>query len=249
MIQLKNISKIYNGKNILNKISFNINESEIISLLGINGAGKSTLSNIIAGIKQASSGDILYQNLSIYENISTYKKNIGFCQQTPNLDGNLTLFDNLFFDGKFFGLSNNLIIERIEFISKLLDLSKYLYYYDYQLSGGFKQRFMIARSLIHSPKYLILDEPTVAMDPDIRRHLWETIKELRNNGISILLTTHYLEEAEILSDRVCILHQGEIKLENTVNNLLNKFNKDSLEEVFISFLNQYEKEKYESEMK
>lgn len=248
MIEIKNISKKYQNKYVLDDISLNIQQGEVLSLLGINGAGKSTLSSIIAGIKQPTSGGVFYKNKPIYDDIFSYKKCVGFCQQTPNLDSFMTLRRNLFFSGLFFGLSSLETEERISYLSKLLDLEKYLDYYDYRLSGGFRQRFMIARSLMHNPQCLILDEPTVAMDPNIRRNLWEVIKELKKSGISILLTTHYLEEAEILSDRVCILHQGKIKIQDSVINLLARFSKNNLEDVFISFLDDYEKELYGKEL-
>lgn len=247
MIKINNISKCYGKKKILEDVSFTISPGECISLLGINGAGKTTLSSIIAGIKAPSSGDIFYKNNSIYNDISSYKKTIGFCQQTPNLDSNLTLKENLIFSGRFFGLSSEQTLNQLKELSLKFHLDSYLDYYDYQLSGGFKQRFMIARSLMHHPSFLILDEPTVAMDPNVRRELWEILKELKRTGVSILLTTHYLEEAEILSDKICILHKGKIKINNTVENLLKQFNKETLEDVFISFLDECEKTAYKKE--
>lgn len=247
MIKINNISKFYDKKKILEDISLSILPGECISLLGINGAGKTTLSTIIAGIKAPSSGDIFYENKSIYNDISSYKKTIGFCQQHPNLDSNLTLGENLLFSAKFFGLRSREASDKLNELSKKFNLEPYLNYYDYQVSGGFKQRFMIARSLMHNPRFLILDEPTVAMDPNIRRELWQILKELKSGGISILLTTHYLEEAEILSDKICILHKGKIKIHDSVENLLKKFNKTKLEDVFISFLDEYEKTAYKKE--
>ena len=110
------------------------------------------------------------------------------------------------------------------------------------LSGGYKQRFILARTLMHSPKLVILDEPTVALDPHIRRNLWDTIKNLKKDGITILLTTHYLEEAEVLSDRVCILDRGVIKLIDTPENLKTNFSKSNLEDVFIKLLHEEKEE-------
>lgn len=241
MIQLEKISKKYSNKIILDTISTDFLQGSITSLLGVNGAGKSTLSYIIAGIKKQSTGNIFYNGSDISKNLFEYKKNIGFCQQTPNLDSSLTLEENLFFAGKYFGLSNSEITNQIEYLSELLDLKNYLSSYDYLLSGGFKQRFMIARSLMHNPKFLILDEPTVAMDPRIRKNLWDTILMLKKKNIGIILTTHYLEEAEYLSDRVIILHKGTIKIDNSIPSLLETFQKKSLEEVFITFLDTEEK--------
>lgn len=247
MIKIHNISKCYGKNKILEDASFTILPGECISLLGINGAGKTTLSSIIAGIKAPSSGDIFYKNISIYSDISSYKKVIGFCQQHPNLDSNLTLRENLLFSAKFFGLSSEEALKKLRELSLKFYLDNYLDYYDYQLSGGFKQRFMIARSLMHNPNFLILDEPTVAMDPNVRRELWTILKELKQTGVGILLTTHYLEEAEVLSERICILHKGKIKLNSSVKELLKQFNKETLEDVFISFLDACEKTVYKKE--
>jgi ABC-2 type transport system ATP-binding protein len=241
MILLDKISKKYSQKIILDSISITFERGSITSLLGINGAGKSTISYILAGIKKSTSGNILYNNRNISENLFEYKKNIGFCQQTPNLDSFITLRENLFFAGKYFGLSNTETNSQIDYLAELLNLKEYLSSYDYLISGGFKQRFMIARSLIHNPKYLILDEPTVAMDPRIRKEFWETILTLKKKNIGIILTTHYLDEAEYLSDRIVILHKGHIKINSTVDSLLQTFEKKSLEEVFITFLNEQEK--------
>lgn len=236
-LDIVNIVKKYNDKIILNNISFSINKSEVFSLLGVNGAGKSTLSNILCGLKKPSSGDILCLNQSIYLNINEYKKHVGYCPQKPNLNNYTTLKHNLYFSGEAFGLSKDVILERIDFVSDILDIKQYLDSYDFLLSGGYRQRFMIARSLMHNPRFLILDEPTVGMDPHIRRELWHTIKLLKNKGMTILLTTHYLDEAEVLSDRVCFFNKGVIELIDTPVNLLNNFKQKNLEEVFIKFLN------------
>jgi ABC-2 type transport system ATP-binding protein len=236
-LNIVNIVKKYNDKIILNNLSFSINEGEIFSLLGVNGAGKSTLSNILCGLKNPSSGDIVYQGETIYNNINKYKQNVGYCSQKPNLNNYVTLKENLYFAGEAFGLSKNLILERIDFVVSVLGIAEYLNFYDFVLSGGYRQRFMIARSLMHNPKFLILDEPTVGMDPHIRRELWRTIKLLKNNGMTIVLTTHYLDEAEVLSDRVCFLNKGSIELIDTPENLLKDFKQKNLEDVFIQFLN------------
>jgi ABC-2 type transport system ATP-binding protein len=235
MISIKQIKKKYNEKTVLKDISLSLPTHGLTSLLGVNGAGKTTLSLILAGIVPPSNGDILYHDKSIYNSLSSYKKNISLCQQQPNLDSTITLRENLYYAGTFFNLSEEEIKERIHFLSRTLSLEDYLDTYDYTLSGGYRQRFMIARSLIHQPKLLILDEPTVAMDADIRKQLWTILRELKTK-ISILLTTHYLEEAEELSDNVCILDKGHIKEHDTVAELLKKYNKKNLESVFLSLL-------------
>ena len=130
----------------------------------------------------------------------------------------------------------HLIEEKTDELLERFQLDKYANAQGAILSGGYKQRFMLARTLMHDPKLIILDEPTVALDPHIRRNLWEVIKSLKENGTTVLLTTHYLEEAEVLSDRVCILDGGVIKMIDSPDNLKKDFSKSNLEDVFIKFM-------------
>ena len=217
-------------------VSLDIQKGEILSLLGVNGAGKSTLSSILATLHPATSGEILFQGQSIYNNLAYFRSKIGFYPQKPNLKPMLTLEENLIFAGRYYGLFEDVIVERIKILSEQLELQKYLYQSAGILSGGYKQRFMIARSLIHSPEFIILDEPTVGLDPHIRRSLWDVIKELKLQGITVLLTTHYLDEAEKLSDRVCILNKGVMQLVDTPEKLMTDFKKENLEDMFIELL-------------
>lgn len=236
-LQIINISKKYNESVVLKNISFSIFKKEIITLLGINGAGKTTLSTILATLHPPTSGNILYKNISIYNNIINFRSKLGYCPQSANLYPSLTLEQNLFFSGKYYGISDKLIKTKIIELSKKFELTKYLNEKASILSGGYKQRFMIARSLMHNPEFLILDEPTVGLDPHIRRQLWQIIKELKEQGLTILLTTHYLDEAEKLSDRVCILNKGVIELINTPEELMTNLKQNTLEDAFISIIN------------
>jgi ABC-2 type transport system ATP-binding protein len=145
----------------------------------------------------------------------------------------LTIRENLEFAGHYFSMNAITIKERIDYLGQRLHIADYFNHRPNQLSGGYRQRCMIARACIHSPRFLILDEPTAALDPDIRRKLWELILSFKDEGISILLTTHYLDEAEILSDRVCVLDQGLVKLIDTPKNLMSTFQKNKLEDVFL----------------
>jgi ABC-2 type transport system ATP-binding protein len=241
LLEIKNIQKKYNTNRgqveALKDVSLAINQGEILSLLGVNGAGKTTLSGIIATLHPATSGDVLFKGESIYKNIENYRSKIGYCPQRPNLKPMLTLEQNLVFAGRYYGLSEDLIQTRIKDLSKQFELEKYLQESASILSGGYKQRFMIARSLIHNPELIILDEPTVGLDPHIRRNLWDVIKGLKSQGITVLLTTHYLDEAEKLSDRVCILDKGEIQLIGTPDKLMADFKQTNLEDMFIELLN------------
>lgn len=239
LLAIKNVTKTYKGTptiHALKGVNLDIYQGEVLSLLGINGAGKTTLSSIIATLHPASSGEILYTGTSIYEDIIAFRRIIGFCPQKPNIDSMLTIKENLVFAGRYFNLPYDLIEQRSKELMEKFQLTKYADSKGSILSGGYKQRFLLARTLMHSPKIVILDEPTVALDPHIRRNLWEIIKELKSEGITILLTTHYLEEAEVLSDRVCILDQGVIKLIDSPENLKKDYSQSNLEDVFIKLM-------------
>jgi len=240
LLQIKNIQKKYNSSRgeitALHDVSLSINQGEILSLLGVNGAGKSTLSGIIATLHPATSGDILFKGESIYNNIELFRSKIGYCPQRPNLKSMLTLEENLIFAGRYYGLDEDTIKNRIKSLAQQFELEKYLKESASILSGGYKQRFMIARSLIHNPEFIILDEPTVGLDPHIRRNLWDVIKNLKKQGITVLLTTHYLDEAEKLSDRVCILDKGKIQLIDTPDKLMADFKQSNLEDMFLELL-------------
>lgn len=241
MLRIQNITKTYKVINktidALKGVSLDIYKGEILGLLGVNGAGKSTLSSIIATLHPATSGDIVYKNSSIYNDLPGFRMRLGYCPQKPNLNPYLTLEQNLLFAGRLYGMHDDQIIDRMIILAKRFGLESYLAQKADILSGGYKQRFMIARSLMHSPEVIILDEPTVGLDPHIRRNLWDSIRELKNDGITVLLTTHYLDEAEKLSDRVVILDQGLIKLIDTPDKLMADFKQKNLEDVFIALMN------------
>lgn len=236
LLKIKNIQKKYDKALVLKGINLDIYKGEILSLLGVNGAGKTTLSSIIATLHPPTAGDIEYRGKSIYENIPDFRFKLGYCPQKPNLNPMLTLEQNLIFAARFYSVPEVEINSRIEQLVKQFGLRQYLSEKASMLSGGYKQRFMIARSLIHKPDFIILDEPTVGLDPHIRRALWAMIKDLKRDGITVLLTTHYLDEAEQLSDRVCILDKGEIKLIDSPAKLMADFKQKNLEDVFIELM-------------
>ena len=243
-LQIKNISKYYSGKNntvrALDDVSLTINKGEIFGLLGVNGAGKTTLSSNIATLHPATSGDILFKDTSIYTDIINYRRSLGFCPQKQNLDTYLNVKDNLIFAGRYFLLPESVIQQRAAALMDQLELTRYAEFDIDQLSGGTKQRVLIARALMHNPELVLLDEPTVGLDPDIRRKLWQIIKELKKQGITIILTTHYLDEAEHLSDRVCILNKGKIQLIASVKELKAQHAMASLEDIFLTLTKEAE---------
>jgi ABC-2 type transport system ATP-binding protein len=240
LIQVQSVKKTYRDgshtKEALKGVSLDIHEGEILGLLGVNGAGKTTLSTILAGLHPCNGGDILYKGKSIYEDVVAYRKIVGFCPQKPNLDLSLTLEENLIFAGRYHLMSLDDINSQINRLMDQFHLREYAKSKASVLSGGYKQRFLIARTLIHRPKLIILDEPTVGLDPHIRHQLWEQIVDLKKSGASVLLTTHYLDEAEHLSDRVCIIDAGSVKTIDTPKNLMELHQKGRLEDVFLKLM-------------
>lgn len=239
-LRLENIVKTFNDGVIevkaLKGVNLDIFEGEILGLLGVNGAGKTTLSSIIATLHPATSGTILKDGVSIYDNVVDFRRLVGFCPQRPNIDMMLTIDQNLKFAGLYFGLDQKTIDERSVQLLERFGLTKYQHSKANILSGGYKHRFLLARTLMHKPRLVILDEPTVGLDPHVRREIWEIIKGLKGDGVTVILTTHYLDEAEQLSDRVCILDKGVIKLIDTPANLKSSYNQTNLEEVFIALI-------------
>lgn len=222
----------------LNDVSLDIHEGEIFGLLGVNGAGKTTLSSILATLHPVTSGDILFKGKSIYKDVYAYRKQLGFCPQYQNLDPLLTVRQNLEFAGRYYLLSEEHIKHRVNELLVNFELSRYEHFKIDALSGGNKQRVLIARAMLHKPALILLDEPTVGLDPDIRKKLWDMIKQLKKEGVTIILTTHYLDEAEYLSDRICILHRGKVIKIESVAELMRAGEGKKLEEIFISFVEQ-----------
>ncbi len=241
LLEIQKIRKAYKlggGKvhHALHGISLEIEKGEIFGLLGVNGAGKTTLSSIISTLLRPSGGDILWNGKSIYKQLIPFRHILGFCPQKPNLDAALTLEENLIFAGRYFGMKPEAIEKRKHYLIKTFNLKKHAQMNPHMLSGGFKQRFLIARTLMHSPKLVILDEPTVGLDPHVRHQLWEVIQKLKEEGITVILTTHYLDEAEKLCDRICIIDQGNLKLIDTPSNLKKLWKEEKLENVFIKLI-------------
>jgi len=236
-IKIESITKQYTGdqgtRQVLKGISLDVYQGEILGFLGVNGAGKTTLTSIIATLHPATSGDIIWKGKSVFDDLLNYRKIIGFCPQKPNLDASLTLEENLDFAARYHGMHAAQIKPRIDELAQKFNLTSYLKSQAHVLSGGFKQRFLIARALMHHPKLVILDEPTVGLDPQVRHQLWQVISNLKKEGVTILLATHYLDEAEALSDRVCIIDAGSIVTIDTPEKLKKLHQKQNLEEVFL----------------
>lgn len=213
VLLVKEVVKILNSKTILNGITLRVSSGEIYGLLGPNGAGKSTLMNIVSGLLKPDRGRVLVYGEP--PESPSVKRVIGYCPQDPCLINSLSGLDNALFYGRLYGLARRDIVEKTISYSERLGLSKR----DLEMkigkySGGMKKKLSLVITLLHDPKLLILDEPTTGMDPNARIEVWDLVMELKNNGRTIMLATHYMEEADRLSDRVGIMYQGRIIAED-----------------------------------
>ena len=220
-ITIKDLSKVYdNGFEALKKISLNIKKGEIIALLGPNGAGKTTLISIICGIVTPSSGKVTVEDFDIIDDYRETRSRIGLVPQELTLELFETVFNNVSYSRGLNGKKPN--PKHIEKILKDLSMWDKKDLRLRQLSGGMKRRVLIAKALSHEPSILFLDEPTAGVDVELRRDMWKVVEDLRKTGVTIILTTHYIEEAEAIADRVAVINQGEIIVIDKTNELLKK---------------------------
>ncbi len=208
-VSLHHISKIYNQVPVVNDLSLTIQSGEIFGLLGPNGAGKSTTIRMMTTLTKPSQGDIQIAGLDI-EQGQQIKRKIGVVLQQVSLDQDLTVWENMEMHGRLHHLSKALRQQRIHHYLEYVDLWQRQQDNVRQLSGGMMRRLQIARALLHQPQILFLDEPTVGLDPQSRRRIWEIIQELNHQGMTIVLTTHYMEEVESLCDRIGIIDKGQL---------------------------------------
>jgi ABC-2 type transport system ATP-binding protein len=239
VISVKNLTKNYQKLKAVNNVSFDVYKNEIFGILGPNGAGKTTTVEMIEGIRTIDNGDIELAGIDVDKHPSSAKGIIGIQLQESEYFDYLNLREILELFGEFYGKDMNPmdILNTVELAPKAKSMVK-------ELSGGQKQRLSIALALVNDPEILFLDEPTTGLDPQARRHMWDFITKIKMTGKTMILTTHYMEEAEILCDRVAIMDEGRILVidtpENLIENLLKKgFKKDiqvkeaNLEDVFL----------------
>jgi len=220
-ININNLSKIYdNGFDALKRINLNVQQGEILAMLGPNGAGKTTLISIICGIVTPSSGTVTVDGFDIINDYRETRSRIGMVPQELHLESFETVFDTVSYSRGLYGKSPK--PEHIEKILKDLSLWDKKDQRLRQLSGGMKRRVLIAKALSHEPKILFLDEPTAGVDVELRRDMWKVVDELRKTGVTIILTTHYIEEAEAIADRVAVINQGEIIVVEDKKELIKK---------------------------
>jgi ABC-2 type transport system ATP-binding protein len=227
IISVSSLSKTYaTGFQALKDVNLDIRRGEIFALLGPNGAGKTTLINVICGIVNRSGGDISVDGLDILKDYRTVRSMIGLVPQELTTDAFETVWDTVSFSRGLFGKRKN-----PEHIEKVLTELSLLDKKDDQirtLSGGMKRRVLIAKALSHEPKILFLDEPTAGVDVELRKDMWQVVRELRASGVTIILTTHYIEEAQNMADRIGVINHGEIILVEDKAELMRKLGKKQL---------------------
>jgi ABC-2 type transport system ATP-binding protein len=221
-VTLRNVCKTYNNQPVVQDLSFAIAKGEMFGLLGPNGAGKSTTIRMITTLTRPSQGIVEVAGYDVVKQRLRVKQQIGVVLQQTSVDGDLTVWENMEYHGRLHHIPNPARQKRIDQWLAYVDLSDRCHDRVKTLSGGMKRRLQIARALLHEPEILFLDEPTVGLDPQTRRRLWEIIRDLNQQGMTMLLTTHYMEEVEYLCDRVGILDAGKLIELGTLKELRHK---------------------------
>jgi ABC-2 type transport system ATP-binding protein len=223
LLDVQNLVKVYDDKQVLDHLSFQVRDGEILGILGPNGAGKSTTFKIINGLAKQDSGEVYFNGDSRLTSARRYKTMVGVVLQEISLYGSLTVHQNLRFFGKMYSIGSDGLERRIDTILNEIGLYEKKHGRVDSLSGGMKRRINIAMALVHDPQLIIMDEPTVGVDPRSRSAIWGIITQLKGQGNSVIITSHYVNEIEHLSDRVLIMDWGRVIAEGTVNDLIHRF--------------------------
>tara|TARA_B100000029_G_C17496013_1_gene930906 strand:+ start:266 stop:1177 length:912 start_codon:yes stop_codon:yes gene_type:complete len=227
-LEINNLTKIYkNDVKALDNINLNVSQGDFFALLGPNGAGKSSTISIICDLSMKTSGSVKVFGHDIDEHSNAAKSCIGVVPQEINFSQFETCLEIVVNQGGFYGINRRLALERAEKYLKKLDLWTKRNERSRNLSGGMKRRLMIARALVHEPKMLILDEPTAGVDVELRRSMWDFLIDINKQGVTIVLTTHYLEEAESLCKNIAIIDHGKIVENTSMKILLSKLKKET----------------------
>lgn len=239
VLTLNRINKQIKDKDILQDVSLNLEKGEILGLLGPNGAGKTTMMKIIAGLSLPSAGQIEILGIDAIRQRAKIKSKVGFVMQDNNMEREFTVKEALTYYARLYKVVNYKIV--VEEIIKQFSMTPWQDRKIDKLSGGMARKAMIARALLAKPQILLLDEPSVGLDPDVRLDIWQEIYKLRQLGVSIIITTHYMEEAEKLCDRIAILQEGKLKVVNTVKELKQIMTRSideqiTLEQAFLRFI-------------
>ncbi len=235
MIEVRDLVKDYGGFRAVDRISFSVAPGKIFGLLGPNGAGKTTTIKMLTTALEPTSGSISVADHDPRREPDQVRRAFGIVFQDPSLDEDLTAAENMEFHGVLYGVSQPARRERIEGLLRFVGLWERRDAFVKQYSGGMKRRLEIARALLHSPKILFLDEPTLGLDPQTRNHIWGYVRDQsRVNGMTVLFTTHYMDEADKIADELAVIDQGKLIAQGTPASLKERSMKASLEEAFIA---------------
>ncbi|HOE57551.1 MAG TPA: ABC transporter ATP-binding protein [Bacillota bacterium] len=219
-LKVENLYKNFGSTKAVDGISFEVNKGEVFGLLGPNGAGKSTTISAISTLIPPTSGEILFEGRNIFTEENSLRQNLGVVPQDIALYPTLTGYENLNFWGNMYGLKGSGLKKRIGEVTEIIGLNGRIKERVDKYSGGMKRRLNIGAALLHNPKLLVMDEPTVGIDPQSRNHILDTVLELNRQGTTIIYTSHYMEEAEYLCSRICIMDQGRIIASGTKEQLI-----------------------------
>jgi len=234
MIDIKNLVKIYpNGTKAVDNISFDVDKGEFFGILGPNGAGKTTLINMMANLIKKTAGSVKINSLEVSDYPQEIYRIIGFAMQEIGLDDLATIREMLYLHGALYHLPKTEIVKRSKELLEMMALSAVADRFVSTYSGGMRRRADLALALIHQPKILFLDEPTTGLDPHARRVIWNHLRQLNKSGMTIVLTTHFMNEAEQLCNRLIIIDAGRIIAAGSPGDLIKKYHVNSLEEVFL----------------
>jgi ABC-2 type transport system ATP-binding protein len=233
-IEVIGLTKRFNNFTAVDNVSFNIKKGEIFAFLGPNGAGKSTTIKILTTLLSPTSGKVTVNGFDILKDKDSVRKSFGIVFQDPSLDDELTAYENMQLHAVLYSIPSEERKEKIRTLLEFVDLWDRKNSFVKTFSGGMKRRLEIARGLLHHPKILFLDEPTLGLDPQTRNHIWSYIQNLNNKeNMTIFLTTHYMEEAQKIADKIAIIDHGKIIAKGSAQELIDKTNSSSLEESFI----------------
>jgi ABC-2 type transport system ATP-binding protein len=235
MIRVQNLVKKYGDLTAVADISFEVQEGEMFAFLGPNGAGKTTTIKMLTTLLKPTSGGVVLDGLDPAVHANEARKRFGIVFQDPSLDDELTAYENMDFHGVLYKVPGRVRAERIEQLLKLFELWDRRKDPVKQFSGGMKRRLEIARGLLHTPKILFLDEPTLGLDPQTRNQLWTHVKRLNaEERVTVFLTTHYMEEAERVAQRIAIIDHGKIVAQGTPQELKTQTSSETLEQAFLA---------------
>ncbi|MGM0381681.1 MAG: ABC transporter ATP-binding protein [bacterium] len=223
VLEFNNVTKTFGDLIAVDNLNLTLKKGDFLGLLGPNGAGKTTAIHLATGLATLERGTIKVLGHDVVDDYTRARRKLGLAPQEPNFDRFFPIKDLLVYQAGYFGIPKNEAMDRADELLELFELKDKREAKPDKLSGGQKRRLLLAKALIHNPQVVILDEPTAGLDVELRHKLWDYLKKLKSSGKTILLTTHYIEEVEALADRVAMLNEGRLILEDSIENVMNEY--------------------------